>query len=176
MNDLNDFVVGLGARRQVVVQNPNSTPGVYPDLLHNLPSLSDDGAGLAAVGEQPAGNHPISNVGSVGLGGDVEDLLEDLEQRLLRLRDLAVAVELGDDEDDPLGGFGRGVLDSDPGAGELLERLDDGAGLADEAADAGRVAEEAESHVAGGLGARGGSIRVIRVGHRSALSLPRFAL
>lgn len=55
-----------------------------------------------------------------------------------------------DDEDGPLVAVRDGILDADLGASLLAELIDDGAGLADEAADLGGGAEEAE----GGVGVR----------------------
>lgn len=49
-------------------------------------------------------------------------------------------------------GGGWRVLDADPGAGVALELLDDDAGLSNDSADSGSVAEEAEGNVAGGDG------------------------
>ena len=166
LTDLNDFIGGSSARRQTFVQNPNLTSGVHPDLLHDLPGLANDGADLRSVGQQPARDHSVANFSASGLGGDVENPVEDLEQRHLRRGDLTVGGGGGGaDEDDAVGGVRRRVLDSDLGAGGLLERLDEHAGLADDGAHARRVTEETEGHVSRvGSGTVHVTVRVVRVG------------
>ena len=163
LTDLNDFIGGSSAGRQTFIQNPNLTSGVHPDLLHDLPGLADDGADLRSFGQKPARDHEVADFGA---GGDVENPVEDLEQRLLRRGELTVfGGGGGANEDDSVRGVRRRVHDPYLGAGGLLERLDEHAGLADDGAHARRVTEETEGHVSGVVsGTVHVSVRVVRIG------------
>lgn len=93
-----------------LIQNPNLTFGVHPVLLHDL-------------------LHLVANFSANDLGGNIENLIEDLEQRTIRHGDL------GADEDDAVRGVWRSVLDSDLGIGGLLKRLYEHTGLVDDRGD-----------------------------------------
>lgn len=80
---------------------------------------------------------------------------------------------VGADDDNALVGGGEGVVDADPGAGELADVADDGAALANERAGLGRRAEEPEERLRrrGSEGALHSIARCVRFLCESVLAL-----